>query len=83
MFRPVITSSFKLVHSLGFNRQLSVDVVSRRLGYTKYGDPGNVVTLEEARIKRNLDPEEVLAKFLVCPVNPADINVIQGTYDRE
>jgi len=80
MFRPVFTSSFKLVHSLGFNRPLSVDVVSRRLGYTKYGDPGDVVTLEEARIKRNLDPEEVLAKFLVCPVNPADINVIQGTY---
>merc|ERR1719483_1423012 len=31
-------------------------------------------------MKCELKPEEVLAKYLVCPVNPADINVLQGTY---
>jgi len=80
MLRPVLTASFRLGHSLGFSRQLSIDVMSRRLGYTKYGDPGQVVTLEEEKIECDLESEEVLAKYLVCPVNPADINVIQGTY---
>ena len=80
LLRPVITSFYRVGHALGLSRPLSIDVMSRRLGYTKYGDPGEVVTLEEEKIECDLEPEEVLAKYLVCPVNPADINVIQGTY---
>jgi len=62
------------------SRQLSVDVLSRRLGYSQYGDPVEVVRLEEETIKCDLEPGQVVAKYLVCPVNPADINVLQGTY---
>ena len=74
MFRPVIACSTRIC--LGHIRPLSVDVVSRRLGYAKYGDPAEVVKLEEEILRHDLEPEQVLAKYLVCPVNPADINVL-------
>jgi len=80
MFRPLLVCSNRLAQSARHSRQISVDVVSKRLGYTQYGDPAEVVNLEEETIKCNLQPKQVLAKFLVCPVNPADINVLQGTY---
>jgi len=57
-----------------------VDVVCRRLGYSEYGDPTKVVQLLEEPIKCELGPGQVLAKYLECPVNPADVNVVQGTY---
>ena len=80
MLRPVIACSTRIIRCMGHCRPLSVDVVSRRLGYTKYGDPAEVVKLEEEILRHDLEPEQVLAKYLVCPVNPADINVLQGTY---
>jgi len=61
-------------------RHQSVDVVCRRLAYSEYGVPGEVVSLKEEVIKCDLGPGQVLAKFLECPVNPADINILQGTY---
>ena len=61
-------------------RRVSVDVVSRRLGYSEYGDPSGVVSLQQEQISCQLQPSQVLAKFLLSPVNPADINVLQGTY---
>merc|ERR1719347_473338 len=61
-------------------RRVSVDVVSRRLGYSEYGDPSGVVSLQQEQISCQLQPGQVLAKFLLSPVNPADINVLQGTY---
>ena len=61
-------------------RRLSVDVEARRLGYSEYGDPVSTVSLLQEQIKCRLQPRQVLAKYLLCPVNPADINVLQGTY---
>jgi len=58
----------------------SVDVETRRLGYTEYGDPARVVSLVTERLQAELRPGQVLAKYLLSPVNPADINVLQGTY---
>lgn len=56
-------------------RQMSV--VAQVLRYKEYGEPVKVVQLEEEIIP---DPKEkeVLVKILASPVNPADINTIQG-----
>ncbi|XP_071454895.1 enoyl-[acyl-carrier-protein] reductase, mitochondrial [Hetaerina americana] len=50
-----------------------------KLIYSEYGDPAKVVKLEEESIP---PPQsgEVLVKMLAAPVNPADINTIQGVY---
>jgi len=61
-------------------RQYTVEVNCKRLNYKEYGDPCKVVSLIEYPIKCELGPGQVLAKYLECPVNPADINVLQGTY---
>ena len=49
-----------------------------RLGYSEYGDPGQVVSLVKEKVQCDLQPGQVLAKYLLAPVNPADINVLQG-----
>lgn len=65
------TNSFSVV------QKRLMSVISTCLKYTQYGEPISVIqkceeTLEEP--KNN----EVLLKILAAPVNPADINVIQG-----
>jgi len=78
----VMTTLFRKVGraSGGSIRQYTVDVVCRRLGYSEYGDPTKVVQLLEEPLRCELASGQVLAKYLECPVNPADINVVQGTY---
>ena len=55
-------------------------LVSTRLGYSEYGDPSSVVRLLQEKISAQLEPSQVLARYILAPVNPADINVLQGTY---
>ena len=65
---------------LGGVRGVSVDVVASRLGYSQYGDPSTVVSLQQEQISCQLGPSQVLARYLLSPVNPADVNVLQGSY---
>ena len=62
----------------GLSSQL--ELVNTRLGYSEYGDPSSVVRLLQEKISAKLEPSEVLARYILAPVNPADINVLQGTY---
>ncbi|KFM63094.1 Trans-2-enoyl-CoA reductase, mitochondrial, partial [Stegodyphus mimosarum] len=48
--------------------------------YKDYGDPNNVLELVEYDVPDNLESRQVLLKMLAAPVNPADINMIQGKY---
>ena len=68
----------------GWVRGLAVsgelEVLSTRLGYSQYGDPSSVVSLHQEKLSCQLQPSEVLARYILAPVNPADINVLQGTY---
>ena len=57
-----------------------MELVNTRLGYSEYGDPSSVVRLLQEKISAQLEPSEVLARYILAPVNPADINVLQGTY---
>ena len=56
------------------------ELVTTRLGYSQYGDPSSVVSLHQEKLSCQLQPGEVLARYILSPVNPADVNVLQGSY---
>ncbi|KAM9807006.1 enoyl-[acyl-carrier-protein] reductase, mitochondrial [Syngnathus typhle] len=51
----------------------------KALVYTNHGDPAHVVQLQNVDLPP-LGPKDVLVKILAAPINPSDINMIQGTY---
>lgn len=53
-------------------------IMSKTLYYTEFGDPLKVVKYQELS-RKPLQSHEVLVRMLAAPVNPADINTIQGT----
>ncbi len=56
--------------------------LASRLVLTSHGPPAESVSLEEFDDPdpSSLGPRQVLVRMLMSPVNPADINVVQGTY---
>ncbi|KAK2854759.1 hypothetical protein Q7C36_006628 [Tachysurus vachellii] len=52
---------------------------STALVYRRHGDPSQVVQLETRKLPE-LEAKSVLVKILASPINPADINMIQGTW---
>ncbi|XP_038163032.1 enoyl-[acyl-carrier-protein] reductase, mitochondrial [Cyprinodon tularosa] len=61
-------------HSAGRSAQ-----TCQALIYCKNGDPSQVVQLEHVPVPQT-GAKEVLVKLLASPINPSDINMIQGTY---
>lgn len=57
----------------------SVSYQCKKLSFNEFGDPLKVVYPDEEAVSEP-SASEVLVKILVAPVNPADINIIQGTY---
>ncbi|KAH8300654.1 hypothetical protein KR018_001745 [Drosophila ironensis] len=57
----------------------SMSVVAKSIKYTQHGEPVDVLKMVEDELP---DPQgkQVLVKILVAPINPADINTIQGKY---
>lgn len=53
--------------------------LASKLIYSEYGDPLKVVHKENEELP-DLKENEVLVKMLAAPVNPADVNTIQGKY---
>ncbi|XP_061802643.2 enoyl-[acyl-carrier-protein] reductase, mitochondrial isoform X1 [Nerophis lumbriciformis] len=49
------------------------------LVYRQHGQPASVIQLEEVALPP-VGAKDVLVKILASPINPADINMIQGTY---
>ncbi|GMT21710.1 hypothetical protein PFISCL1PPCAC_13006 [Pristionchus fissidentatus] len=52
----------------------------RALKYLKFGDPREVTELVTETISSDIGPSEASARWLASPVNPLDINKIQGAY---
>lgn len=52
------------------------------LRYAEYGEPGKVLKLCSEKLP---EPEgnNLLVKILLAPINPADINTIQGKFSIE
>lgn len=59
--------------------QVSVMNPGKQLRFTQFGKPSDVLEVAEFQPKR---PEsgEVLLRILAAPINPADLNTIEGTY---
>ncbi|XP_069659462.1 enoyl-[acyl-carrier-protein] reductase, mitochondrial isoform X2 [Haliaeetus albicilla] len=51
----------------------------RGLLYERHGEPAAVVQLKDLKVAELRD-SDVHVKMLAAPINPADINMIQGTY---
>lgn len=53
----------------------------KELVFREFGNPKEVLQLEEeCLISDSPDPGEVLVRILAAPLNPADLNTIEGTY---
>ncbi|KAK2558210.1 Enoyl-[acyl-carrier-protein] reductase [Acropora cervicornis] len=57
----------------------SFNTKSESLVYDEHGDPEKVVRLQKKETN-NFGPRSLLLHMLAAPINPADINQIQGTY---
>lgn len=55
------------------------NLMSKQLVYGEFGDPLHVVKMREVEVPE-VGNQEVLVRMLAAPVNPADINTIQGKY---
>jgi trans-2-enoyl-CoA reductase len=59
----------------------SARILSRAVVYSQNGDPSKVLrVLTYPSIPSPPPPNSVNVKFLLSPINPADINVIEGVY---
>ncbi|XP_052811158.1 enoyl-[acyl-carrier-protein] reductase, mitochondrial-like [Mya arenaria] len=56
------------------------DIQSISVVYSEYGDPNKVLKSEQKVINGPLKSGEVLVKMMMAPVNPSDINMIEGSY---
>ncbi|CAG9817870.1 unnamed protein product [Phaedon cochleariae] len=67
------------LHQVSGINQIHQRLCSTKLIYSEYGDPLKVLKKEPDEIQ---EPKEnqVLVQMLAAPVNPADINTIQGKY---
>ncbi|KAJ8715055.1 hypothetical protein PYW08_005036 [Mythimna loreyi] len=54
-------------------------LMSKELVFSEFGNPLQVVKMRESAIPP-LGSQDVLVRMLAAPVNPADINTIQGKY---
>ncbi|KAI2620528.1 NAD(P)-binding protein [Hypoxylon sp. NC1633] len=53
---------------------------AKALVFSEYGEPKDVLKLHTHSISPTLPPSSVLLRTLAAPINPADVNTIQGTY---
>ncbi|KAK2061530.1 NAD(P)-binding protein [Colletotrichum caudatum] len=53
---------------------------AKALVFSKEGEPSDVLQLHTHSISPSLPSSAVLLRALAAPINPADINTIQGTY---
>lgn len=70
--------SFRLLH----NFRTMGTITAKAIVYPGYGEPEDVLETHSYEIPspEALKNDEVLVKTLACPLNPSDINQIQGVY---
>ncbi|KAL8619066.1 hypothetical protein ACOMHN_020764 [Nucella lapillus] len=71
----VQTPSLQTFSQTSFRSLSSFQVI-----YNSYGDPRKVLTDRTVDLQLPLKEDEVLVKMKLAPVNPSDINMIEGTY---
>ncbi|ORY67641.1 zinc-binding dehydrogenase [Pseudomassariella vexata] len=53
---------------------------AKSLVFSRYGEPSDVLKLHTHSISPTLPSSSLLLRTLAAPINPADVNTIQGTY---
>ncbi|KAN0031435.1 hypothetical protein ACTFIV_005299 [Dictyostelium citrinum] len=53
---------------------------SRSVKIASYGSPSTSLKIENENITDKISNKDVLVEMLHAPINPADLNIIQGTY---
>jgi mitochondrial enoyl-[acyl-carrier protein] reductase / trans-2-enoyl-CoA reductase len=56
------------------------NISSRAIVFSSTGNPYNVLSLHSYSLPDDPAPNSVLVKFLAAPINPADLNQIEGVY---
>lgn len=77
-FRRQFLSPVVHLRSRNVDKICARHLKSKQLMYTEFGDPAKVLKCEEVTIE-NLECQDVLVRMLAAPINPADINTIEGT----
>jgi len=67
------------VHRFNTQRFLSVKN-ARIIQFEKFGKPEEVLSVKTVELPNSLGKSEVLVKMVAAPINPADINLIEGVY---
>lgn len=55
-------------------------ILSRSLVYKTFGDPRKVLELDTVKVPADPSSEACLVEWLASPINPLDINRVQGNY---
>ncbi|CAD7696606.1 unnamed protein product [Ostreobium quekettii] len=50
------------------------------LAYKTHGEPSEVLSQEDYDLPTEIGPEDVKIKMLASPINPADLNTVEGKY---
>lgn len=79
MFSRISLGTNRVLSNQFFVRCQSMSVKSSFLQCDEFGSPEKVLQLRSAELNAPAD-NEVLVKILVSPINPADINIIQGEH---
>lgn len=79
LFQKALTTSKICLPKLLSANIRSMSVKSTFLQVDELGDPDKVLKKCEAQLDSPKD-NEVLVKMLASPINPAMINIIQGTF---
>ncbi len=58
---------------------MSIPSASRAICFDQYGAPSEVLALKDMPLSPP-SPDEVTVEMLLCPINPSDINYIEGRY---
>lgn len=57
--------------------------LSSAVKYTKHGDPTIVLKYEKEDVPSTVGAKDVALKILAAPINPSDINMIEGVYGKK
>jgi trans-2-enoyl-CoA reductase len=69
-------------HSRAYSKSAYSYQQVKALVFSKHGEPADVLNLHQHSISPGLPSGTVLLRTLGAPINPADINIIQGTYGK-
>lgn len=68
----------KVIQNQCFHRVRNISTY--QLFVDKFGDPNSVLKSQNVQLPSSLKPKQVLVKMMMAPINPSDINMMEGTY---